>query len=182
MTSYGPVAASVQAGPHSRACRVKRSDTRASFPRGREGARSALSPYPAFRDDRIALRKASSGNGVYTMSTAPACNACARRCIVMGGDADARRRAVGRGQLLLALQAAHPRHPDVDDETGDVLQWPGVPQVLRRSAHHCPAPFQAEEPLEGPAHRRLIVAHGAQGMFGQTCLASLARSRPGSLA
>jgi hypothetical protein len=30
----GPVAASVQAGPHSRACRVKRSDTRASFPGG----------------------------------------------------------------------------------------------------------------------------------------------------
>ena len=152
------------------------------FPRGRESARSALSPCPAFRDDRIALRKASSGNGVYTMSTAPACNACARRCIVMGGEADARRWAVGRGQLLLALQAAHPRHPDVDDETGDVLQWPGVPQVLRRSAHHCPAPFQAEEPLEGPAHRRRIVAHGAHGMFGQTCLASLARSRPGSLA
>src|SRR2546428_4097059 len=133
MPAYGPVAASVQAGPHSRACRVKRSDTRASFPRGREGAGSALSPCPAFRDDRIALRKASSGKGVYTKSTAPACNACARRCIVMGGDADARRRAVGRGPLLLALPAAHPRRPGGDGGTSDVLQGPGgAPSLLPR--------------------------------------------------
>lgn len=50
------------------------------------------------------------------------------------------------------------------------------------AAHpHCPTPLQAEETVEGPAHRR-IIAHGAQGRLGQTCLASVARSRPGGLA
>jgi hypothetical protein len=54
-----------------------------------------------------------------------------RRGIAMAGDEDDRNQAMGRSQLLLQLQAAHPRHPQVDDQAGRGLPLTGMQKVLR---------------------------------------------------
>jgi hypothetical protein len=111
-------------------------------------------------------------------ATAPARSARARLCIAMGRDEDDRYRAMSRGQLPLELQAAHPRHPHVDDQASRGLPLIGLQKVLRRGKHRRPEPHRSEETLDGVADRFVIVHHGDQGYLGHARLSWLPKSLP----
>jgi hypothetical protein len=104
-----------------------------------------------------------------------------RLLILMGRDEDEWYGAMGHGQLLLEFEAAHPRHPHVDDQTCRSRQMPGLQQILCRGAHFSPETNRSKETLEGFAHGLIIIDNGDHGVLGHTRLSWLRKLLPGCL-
>src|SRR5580658_1950514 len=59
-------------------------------------------------------------------------NQIAKRSVAVRGDENDGNRAIGLRQPLLQLNAAHPREPDIEDQTGRLLPGGGFEELFRR--------------------------------------------------
>jgi len=64
---------------------------------------------------------------------------------------------VFRNQVLLQLEAIHPRHRDVEDRAGHVWKLSGVQKIAGRRKDRGTEPDQREQTLESFAGRLIVI-------------------------